>query len=155
MSQAEQQACGTKFFEITWNLSQCDRGLPCRCEERKTDTKLSLPACIFYPLTLLYFSSSSLSLLSLIYQFLDSMLTEFLPHLEALSKYLLNEEMNDPQSFGKVAVRFCKLGMKTSLSWSILSGHEINKSWAVVKQDISAWRPQSHYRLKVPGWCLC
>lgn len=47
-------------------------------------------------------------------------------------------------SFGKVAVRFCKLGMKTTLSWSILSGHEINKPWAVVRKDISAGRPHGH-----------
>lgn len=39
--------------------------------------------------------------------FLDSMLTEFLPHLEALSKYLLNEEMNDPQRYNLQLWKSC------------------------------------------------
>ena len=45
--------------------------------------------------------------ISLIYQFLDSMLTEFLPHLEALSKYLLNEEMNDSQRYNPQLWKSC------------------------------------------------
>lgn len=93
-----------------------------------TGTNILLPACIFYPLILLYLSSSYLSLLDLILHIsllIDTMLNDFLP---LSSKYLLNEQMKDATlSFFKVSVRFCKLGIKTALSWSILSGHEINQ----------------------------